>query len=515
MRGEEDHAKDGRMADAATENGQLRRRLEALEAALAAREERIRELESALATLETDTERWCRETRLALDELVELTRRQQEVLRDTMAATATLAAVRASNTWRLAAALESLRTRVRRVRIRYARALRFGRGPGTPRVPAAVRRAPLGVNVAGYISAESGMGEAARASIRALELAGIPVALNDVPSGQRTHDTTYTNFTTENPHPFNLVHLNADNMVPFERRQGVAYFRNRYTIGYWFWELARFRDDWYPAFRVVQEVWVASRFVQAAVGALSPVPVLHMPPGLLVPDAAPVGRDHFGIPPEPVVFLFMFDVSSQLERKNPLGVLRAFRRAELGSRALLVLKFTNAFFDPAAVRRLHEEAAGLNVLLLDGFMDRRELTALLNVADCYVSLHRSEGFGLTMAEAMALGKPVIATAYSANMDFMTPDNSYLVDYRLVALDRNYGPYLRGFEWADADVAHAGRHMRHVVEHREHAVAVGQRAARDVMAALSLDRAAERIKARLTALRTGVPGWKEPSEVPGA
>ena len=107
---------------------------------------------------------------------------------------------------------------------------------------------------------------------------------------------------------------------------------------------------------------------------------------------------------------------------------------------MLVLKFTNAEYDRDAVRRLNDEAAGLNVVMLDGYMDRAELTGLLRTADCYLSPHRAEGFGLTLLEAMSLGKPVVATNYSGNVDFMTSDNSYPVDYRLVALTRNSSPF---------------------------------------------------------------------------
>jgi glycosyltransferase involved in cell wall biosynthesis len=193
-----------------------------------------------------------------------------------------------------------------------------------------------------------------------------------------------------------------------------------------------------------------------------------------------LGRSHFRIPERGTVFLYMFDVSSQAERKNPFGAIQAFRRAGFEpDQAVLVLKFTNAEYDRDAVRRLHEESAGLNVVLLDGYMDRAELWALLKGADCYLSPHRSEGFGLTILEAMRLGKPVIATAYSGNMDFMTPDNSFPLGYRLVTLERDYGPYMRGASWADPDLDEAAHLMRLVVEHPELARARGERAERQI------------------------------------
>jgi glycosyltransferase involved in cell wall biosynthesis len=201
--------------------------------------------------------------------------------------------------------------------------------------------------------------------------------------------------------------------------------------------------------------------------------------------------------------LYAFDVSSQTERKNPVGAIRAFRQAALPAEdAVLVLKFTNADYDRDAVRRLHAEAEDLNVIMLEGHMDREELAALINTADGYLSPHRSEGFGLTLLEAMALGKAVLATNYSGNVDFMTPDNSYPIDYRLTPLTRDYGPYRRGAEWAEPDLDHAARLIREVVGNREEARARGARARADVERDWTPAASALRMRARLDLIRAG-------------
>ncbi len=449
---------------------------------------------------QTETRALRQDAALMLRELAEVLRRQQEVIRDSGEVARALAAIRHSRSWRALEWFRRIRLEVQRQQVGVRRGLATRWPQRSGGVPDAVRRAALGVNVSGYITAESGMGEAVRSSIQALELAGIPFALENVDSGQRTQDTRYGEFSGTSPHLLNLVHLNADNMQSFARRKGRRYFRDRYTVGFWFWELARFRRDLIPAFRFVDEVWAASRFTQECFREVSPVPVAWMPPGIAAPSPPPLGRAHFGIPPRGFVFLFMFDVSSQTERKNPLGALRAFRQAGFAhDEAVLVLKFTNAGFDRAGTRRVYEEALGMNVLLLDGFMSREELGGLLNSADAYVSLHRAEGFGLTIAEAMALGKPVIATAYSGNMDLMTPDNSYPVGYRLTTLTRNYGPYPRGFTWADPDIAQAAELMRAVVANPAGAMEIGARAAADVRAQFSPEVAAERMQRRLREL----------------
>jgi glycosyltransferase involved in cell wall biosynthesis len=441
----------------------------------------------------------------AARELADLQARRLAVLQDSAAVAARLEAIRNSTSWRI---LESYRRARVRLGISGGSAtalqamLRAKRR--TRRVPAFVREAPIGVNVSGYLDTESGMGEAARASIRSLQAAALPFALNNVPSKLRAEDRSHADaFVSENPHPFNLVHLNADNMGWFAASRGRGYFRSRYTIGFWFWELSTFREEWLPFFGYVDEVWVATEFVRAAVQACTSLPVVRMPLPIVLPPAPALSRAHFGLPEQGAVFLYAFDVSSQVERKFPLAAIRAFRRAALDhSQAVLVLKFTNAEYNRDAVRRLHEEAAGLNVVMLDGYMDRAELTGLLNIADCYVSPHRAEGFGLTLLEAMSLGKPVVATNYSGNVDFMTAENSYPVDYRLVALTRDYGPYMRGAQWGDPDLDQMGAIIRRITERPDEASARGARAMADVERHWAPAVTGARVRDRLEAIRQG-------------
>lgn len=442
-------------------------------------------------------------TDAAVRELEDLLGRRRGVLRDSAAVVARLEAIRNSNSWRMLEVYQRARIRLG-ISWGSATALQamVRARRRTRRVPAFVREAPIGVNVSGYLDTESGMGEAARASIRSIHAAGLPVALNNVPSRLRAQDRSHADaFVTGNPHPFNLVHLNADNMGWFAASRGRGYFRNRYTIGFWFWELSTFRDEWRPFFGYVDEVWVATEFVRGAIQASTSLPVVRMPLPIVLPPAPALSRAHFGVPEQGAVFLYAFDVSSQIERKFPLAAVRAFRRAALApEQAVLVLKFTNAEYDRDAVRRLHEEAAGLNVVMLDGYMDRTELTGLLQTADCYLSPHRAEGFGLTLLEAMSLGKPVVATNYSGNVDFMTADNSYPIDYRLVALTRDYGPYMRGAVWADPDLDQMGAVIRHIAQHPEEARARGARAREDVERDWSPAMTGARVRARLETIR---------------
>jgi glycosyltransferase involved in cell wall biosynthesis len=200
-----------------------------------------------------------------------------------------------------------------------------------------------------------------------------------------------------------------------------------------------------------------------------------------------------------MVFLFTFDAESVVERKNPLGLIRAFRAAFKNvSDVRLVLKLARG---GEGVRRSLREASGNDdrLVLIDTVLDRSEIHSLIAACDCYVSLHRAEGFGLTIAEAMALGKPVIATSYSGNADFMTPTNSLQVGYELIELERDFGPYPRGSRWADPDLRQASEFMRSTYENREWARSIGERAARDIWEYLSPESIGRRITARLTAI----------------
>ena len=261
-----------------------------------------RELAAARAEAETlagELNAICAESEAALEDLRRLVLRYQDVQQDSAATQSRIAAIRASNTWRAVEALRRMRARLGLARSPEHHLRRRRRSA----VPRFVKNAPLGVNVAGYLDTESGMGEAARGSIRSIEAAGIPVALNNVDSRLRKADRSYAAaFVADNPHPFNLVHLNADNMGWFASGQGRNYFRHRYTIGYWFWELAEFRDEWIPFFGFVDEVWAASEFMRQSFAARSPVPVVRMPLPIVVPPLPALGRSHFRIPATGTVF---------------------------------------------------------------------------------------------------------------------------------------------------------------------------------------------------------------------
>ena len=306
--------------------------------------------------------------------------------------------------------------------LRWKLARRLGRNGfvnKAPRAPAPVEtRQPQallpGVNVAGYLRAELGVGEAARHLIAGIGRADLPYTT-----------LTYSATTSRQEHDFdaersgdpvydtNIICVNADQILVFINDVGRDFLSGRYTIGLWWWEIGYFPEFLHGAFDVVDEVWVGSEFVAEAVAAETSKPVHVLPLGIELPNVEPLSRAQLGLP-EGFLFLFSFDFLSVFERKNPLGLVEAFKQAFApGEGPTLVLKSINGDQKLSALEELRLATADRDdILVVDRYLSAAEKNALTATCDAYVSLHRSEGFGLTMAEAMTLGKPVIATGYS-------------------------------------------------------------------------------------------------------
>jgi glycosyltransferase involved in cell wall biosynthesis len=239
--------------------------------------------------------------------------------------------------------------------------------------------------------------------------------------------------------------------------------------------------EWHDRFALLNELWVASDFVRDTLAPLVSIPVRKMRIPITITKPAVVCRADVGVPEDRFMWLFAFDMHSYVARKNPHAVIEAYRRA-FGAHARqtqLVIKVNNLEADLGAAARLCADLESVGGRLISRSMSRSELSMLFAACDGYVSLHHCEGFGLTMAEAMALGKPVVATAYSGNMDFMTATNSYPVRYQLIKLDRDHGPYQRGTHWADPDLDHAAELMQQVFEQHDDARQKGITAAADI------------------------------------
>jgi glycosyltransferase involved in cell wall biosynthesis len=356
-----------------------------------------------------------------------------------------------------------------------------------------------GMNVVGYLTAESGIGESARSMLRIANAAALPVAPINFRVGNlsRMSEAIPDVASTAHLHGVNLFHINADQMPVAFESLGASLFEGRYNVGYWAWELADFPDDWLGSFDFVDEVWVPSSFCQQAIAQKSPVPVVRVPHCVQAPPLAP-DRARFGIAAQDVAFFAMCDVLSVPERKNPLGVAQAFRMAFPGGEAArLLLKIGNLELQPDLHAKLADIArADSRITLVEGYLARQELWTMMASIDCFVSLHRAEGFGLGMAEAMACGKAVIATPWSGNADFTRADNAMLVDYTLVPLARDLGPYRQGRLWAEPDIASAADAMRKVAESRALRERLGARGLQTVARELSPEALAPLVTTRL-------------------
>jgi glycosyltransferase involved in cell wall biosynthesis len=361
---------------------------------------------------------------------------------------------------------------------------------------------PEGVNVIGYLAAESGVGESARSMLRILKAARIAVTPIDFRAGNvaRMNETMHGAAAGGSLHSINLFHVNGDQMFVARGDLGSALFEGRYNIGFWAWELPQFPDEWVAALDLLDEVWTPSAFCQQAIAAKSPIPVLRVPHAVEAPSAS-ADRGAFGIGGSDIAFLAMCDVLSVPERKNPSGAVEAFRRAFPGNEAVrLLLKISNLEHEPGLRSRLQRLIrADPRIILLEGYLARHDLWTLIASVDCFVSLHRSEGFGLGMAEAMACGRTVIATGWSGNVDFMRPDNALLVEYNLVELKRDLGPYRRGQIWAEPDLDAAAHCMRQIASSADLRQRLGARAKETVARELSPAAIAPMVRTRLEAI----------------
>lgn len=335
-----------------------------------------------------------------------------------------------------------------------------------------------GVNLIGYARAESGLGEACRLAARALQSADVPFCIINFPyCPSRQNDLSWKHKEVKKPvYNTNLFFINADQMYyHFKKTLNRRWFNYRYNIGYWHWELPEFPDNWKESFSLVNEVWVPSNFTSNSISKKTAKPVITIPHGISVELPSNINRNYFGMPENRFLFLTMFDIYSTSARKNPAAVIEAYKQAfkKDDHKVGLVLKINNASDLPKEVEQLKQNIADYeNIFLIEKILSRQELNGLLNTIDGYVSLHRAEGFGLPLAEAMYLGKPVIGTNWSGNVDFMDENNACVIDFSLRKIGENYGPYTANQYWAEPDVNEAAQFMKKLVENKQFANQIG-------------------------------------------
>ncbi|MDG0794523.1 glycosyltransferase family 4 protein [Cohnella ginsengisoli] len=368
-----------------------------------------------------------------------------------------------------------------------------------------------GINLIGYARAEMGIGESCRLAARAISTTDVPFDIINFggASTARVADNSWAHKESELPRfNLNILHVNAEQMVEVYTKYGPSLFNGRYNIGYWHWELPIFPDEWLDGFKFAHEIWAPTKFVADSISVKSPIPVKIIPHGIEVKIVEPRQRSYFKLPVDPFLFLTMYDMNSFQERKNPMAAIKAFQHAfapddmNIG----LIIKVNNASSNKEDLQSLKSELSDYkNIYFITEILSRNDTNALINAADSFVSLHRSEGFGLGLAEAMYLGKPAIGTNWSANIDFMTEDNSCLVDYKLIELERDYGPYQRGQVWADPSIDHAARYMRKLYEDQAYRAQIALKGQEHIRSEFSPSAVGRLIVARLQEINNIVGG----------
>jgi glycosyltransferase involved in cell wall biosynthesis len=378
-----------------------------------------------------------------------------------------------------------------------------------PPGPSHAAEAPWGVNVSGFLQSELGTGEAARALISALDAAKVPVMpIHGAWRPGSRQGYQYAMLDTDAAtFPVNLICVNADVLDHWVREAGTEFFAGRYNIGLWWWETSKWPDEWLDAFDHVDEVWVATEHVRDAIAPVATVPVTKITLPVWMPTPAPRTRAELGLP-EGFLFLFMFDYHSVFERKNAIAAVEAFTRAfGPGEGAKLAIKTINQENRPEDHERLLLAATRHpDVHIVEGYISAADKDSMIGSADCYVSLHRAEGLGLTPAEALYLGKPVIATRYSGNLDFMTDEGSWLVDFELVPIGPGNWPYPEGGEWAEPDVEQAAVFMREIFNDPVAAEARAAIGAAELRRTHSREAAGRTVVERLELLRRRRTSW---------
>lgn len=363
-----------------------------------------------------------------------------------------------------------------------------------------------GINLLGYARAEMGIGESCRLAARSLNAVNYPFGIINFEgtNSSRMTDQSWAHKEIIEPiHNINIFHINAEQMMEVYAHYGSRIFKDRYNIGYWHWELPDFPDEWLEGFNFVNEVWVPSDFVANSIALKSPVPVVKIPHGIEVKLTKTSTRLDFSLPEQTFLFLTMYDVKSYQARKNPKASIDAFKLAFQPDNMSvgLVVKINNANSNLHELQSVYDMIDDYkNIYIIKETLSRDDTNELINITDSYISLHRSEGFGLGLAEAMYLGKPSIGTNWSSNTDFMTNTNSCLVNYNLVSVGTDNGPYKAYQYWAEPDIEHASHYMKLLVTDRDYYNTISSLGEKYIKENLSPTVIGEMIKKRLEYLK---------------
>jgi len=354
-----------------------------------------------------------------------------------------------------------------------------------------------GINFIGHLKGQFGLGQSARLLCRALKDSKYDFAAIDIDAGSRLKygDNEFDNILTNN---FSY-NINILNLIPhyINRQVSKENLKNRYNIGYWLFELEDIPKFWHKRFKYVNEIWTPSNFCSDVFKKVSPVPVFTIPYGVEAVPNKNQKRKDFNLPDDKFIYLVMFDLLSSIDRKNPKDAIKAFVEAfPENDDVCLVVKINNS--QPKHIRELEKELKTIkHYRIIDKVLDKADLYSLISLCDVLVSLHRGEGFGLVMAEAMLLGTVCIATNYSGNTDFMNKDNSCLVDYKLCPTrgETNGFVYAQA-KWAQPDIKQASEYMIALFKDKELYNTLRKNAQEYILNEYSMKKSVEKLEKRV-------------------
>lgn len=360
---------------------------------------------------------------------------------------------------------------------------------------------PDGINLIGLVRAEMGLGQSCRLLAAMIEHTKYPLSLYDFKLGSkllRSEDHSYDRkISQELKYNVNLIHINPDEMKLLYTRLNPEEWDKRYNIAFWLWELEEIPESWKQYFPLLDEIWTPSEFISRSLRKVTDIPVRTIPYCVKAPVKDKYSRSYFGLPEDQFLFLAMYDSNSTRERKNPMGVIRAFKNAfkPEDTKVGLVLKVNNAREED--MKLLHQMMEGYpNVYYITETMSKIQVNSLIKTADVFVSLHRAEGFGLVMAEAMLNGTPVIATNWSSNTEFMDEDIACMVDYDFIKLEKDCPPYKAGAVWADPNTETAAAYMRKLYDDPDFYHQKAEAAKTSIRQKLSMEQAVTLIEKRM-------------------
>lgn len=331
---------------------------------------------------------------------------------------------------------------------------------------------PDGINLVGFIRGAFGLGQGCRLlaeAVNATELSWTSYSIENLYEGISYDDNTWSHKISNTfLYNINIIHINSLEFSLVCSQLGKSFRRGRYNIAFWLWELDVFPSQWVDAISLVDEIWTPAEFISNGIRKVTNKPVCTIPYPISAPVDETIDREFFNLPKDKFLFLCMFDTNSCIDRKNPFGAISAYKLAfpvENPDVGLVIKAIYPSNEDLSEIRRQLEGYH--NVYFILETLPKNQVNSLITCSDVFVSLHRAEGFGLVLAEAMLLGTPVIATNWSANTEFMNSEVACMVDYEIVTIEKDLWriSYKKGSRWAEPNLTQAAEFMKRLFENK--------------------------------------------------